>query len=725
MRSESPASPALFQAPLGADTRAAWILVALMVLLPTMGAPMQVLLLQDTFKSALLVFATLTAAVLFFWPQRDRPTHVVWHQIMWLPGALMLYALASMAWSHAYLAGVEAVRWFVLGLLLVLGANTLTPLRMTHLAWGIHIGAVLGALWAGLQFWFDLRFFPQGPMPASTFGNRNFFAEYLVCTLPFSSLLLLRVRSKLTAALIVGSIGLNIVALMMVGARATLVGAALLGLLIPAILMGCRSQFASGTWRWQHALGLVALLLASVVCLGAIDTGNAKLIEQGGRFDALDRAFSRTLSMARADEYNTGSFSVRKTLWSISARMALDAPVLGVGAGAWEIHSPRYGQTPGLVEVDFFAHNEPLQLVAEYGIVGWGFLTGMLGYLVLAARRTWQDETPLGRSEAPARALVLCSLLVLLLASGLGFPWHMAATGAMLALCISALAASDFRLNRAGLAGKPLASRVACNASTVFKCVGLLLVPAIYVAWQAVAFEGRLLRAMDLSNSLTGIGAPGSPPWLAAKDEIVTLTREGLAIHPNNRKLSAVIAYRLARLGDWDNALWILETNIRSNPHVPALLAAAARGQMYKEKWVLAQHYIDRARQISPTAFELEALELLLWSYSGRAAEARARTEQMLRAGVVNQELFQAAYRLGLQDADRGLAILALEAAIRAWPASALDNFIKLGELYHAAGAGHEDHALAAYRSALRLAPPLTQAQVLSRIPPPYAGRLR
>ena len=145
MRSESPASPALFQAPLGADTRAAWILVALMVLLPTMGVPMQVLLLQDTFKSALLVFATLTAAVLFFWPQRDRPTHVVWHQIMWLPGALMLYALASMAWSHAYLAGVEAVRWFVLGLLLVLGANTLTPLRMTHLAWGIHIGAVLGA----------------------------------------------------------------------------------------------------------------------------------------------------------------------------------------------------------------------------------------------------------------------------------------------------------------------------------------------------------------------------------------------------------------------------------------------------------------------------------------------------------------------------------------------------------------------------------------------------
>ena len=29
---------------------------------------------------------------------------------MWLPLALMFYAIGSMLWSHAYLSGVEAVR---------------------------------------------------------------------------------------------------------------------------------------------------------------------------------------------------------------------------------------------------------------------------------------------------------------------------------------------------------------------------------------------------------------------------------------------------------------------------------------------------------------------------------------------------------------------------------------------------------------------------------------
>ena len=54
----------------------------------------------------------------------------------------------------------------------------------------------MASLWAALQFWVDFRFFPQGPNPASTFVNRNFFAEFAVCTLPFSALLLARARQS-------------------------------------------------------------------------------------------------------------------------------------------------------------------------------------------------------------------------------------------------------------------------------------------------------------------------------------------------------------------------------------------------------------------------------------------------------------------------------------------------------------------------------------------------
>jgi O-antigen ligase len=51
---------------------------------------------------------------MFFWHQRNRRDGLRWHALMWLPLALMFYAIGSMAWSHAYLGGVEAIRWFIL-----------------------------------------------------------------------------------------------------------------------------------------------------------------------------------------------------------------------------------------------------------------------------------------------------------------------------------------------------------------------------------------------------------------------------------------------------------------------------------------------------------------------------------------------------------------------------------------------------------------------------------
>ncbi len=114
----------------------------------------------------------------------------------------MAYALGSMAWSHTYLAAVEAIRWFIFSLLLWLGLNTLSRERLPLLALAVHGGAVVASLWAALQFWTSLPLFPQGPHPASTFVNRNFFAEFAVCTLPFGAVLLARSRRSAEAVLI-------------------------------------------------------------------------------------------------------------------------------------------------------------------------------------------------------------------------------------------------------------------------------------------------------------------------------------------------------------------------------------------------------------------------------------------------------------------------------------------------------------------------------------------
>lgn len=114
-------------------------------------------MLQDTLKSALVAFGVLATALVFFWQQRMRTEPLRWHGLVWLPLALMAYALGSMVWSHTYLAGVEAIRWFLLSLLLWLGLNVLTRENRPTLLWGIHAGALVASLWVALQFWFDLR----------------------------------------------------------------------------------------------------------------------------------------------------------------------------------------------------------------------------------------------------------------------------------------------------------------------------------------------------------------------------------------------------------------------------------------------------------------------------------------------------------------------------------------------------------------------------------------
>ena len=121
------------------------ILALMMFFAPALGVPHEEML-QDTLKSIVVSFAALGAALLFFWQQRNRRDGLRWHAVLWLPVLLMAYALGSMAWSHTYLGGVEAVRWFIFSLIAWLGVNTLARDRVPLLAWGVHWGAVVA--WA-------------------------------------------------------------------------------------------------------------------------------------------------------------------------------------------------------------------------------------------------------------------------------------------------------------------------------------------------------------------------------------------------------------------------------------------------------------------------------------------------------------------------------------------------------------------------------------------------
>lgn len=700
------------------------LLAMMMFMAPAMGVPSEEML-QDTLKSLVISFFTLTACFTYFWRQRNQDASVLWHPILWLPTGLTLYALGSMTWSHSYLAGVETIRWFIFSLILWLGTNSLTYERVPRLALGIHLGATVASIWTALQFWIDFKYFPQGPNPSSTFVNRNFFAEFVVCTLPFSIYLLTREKKNRWILALTFSTALNVTALMMSGTRSALIGLLMLILVVTAILTLYRGQLESSKWEICKRVVIPGLLVFTTLGLGSIPTNNAQLIAEYGGGSALDRALSRTKSMTKSTEYTEGSFSIRAAMWKVTGQMIQAHPLAGVGAGAWEVQAPIY-QSPGSqLETDFYAHNEILQLLAEYGLIGWAFLLSLIAYLVVAALRTLTNRTVEGKREAPLRLLTLSSLLVLLLVSNAGFPWRLATTGALFALCLAVLSASDTRLGLWKTQGgaRPIVwkrnySKVALWATTCSMTV------AMWIAQQAIESESKLVRAIKIALTISKSGQPNHPQWQTAKAEMIQLMRDGIKINPHYRKLTPMAADELANWGDWENAIWIWDSVLASRPNIVAVAANISRGYLQIGDYQRSLEYLAHAAKLQPTAPAVRSLQVIFLTRTSKYSEAKDVIKELFQTGVVDYDLVYTAYLIGTRTKDWELAIQALHMRIKKWPHEAYDGWLKLGDIYNKAEVGDASKALDSYAQAVKTAPDQFKEAIRGKIPQAYQSRL-
>ena len=695
------------------------ILAVMMFLAPAIGVWHEEML-QDTLKSIVVAMCVLAAALLFFVQLRGQRDPVRWHGLVWLPLALLLYALASMVWSHPFLGGVEAVRWFIFALIVWLGLNTFTRERLPWLAWGIHLGAFVASIWAVLQFWVSFDLFPQGPNPASTFVNRNFFAEFVVCTLPFSTMLVARARQSATVIGVALMTAVTITAILMTGTRAALMGLWIqVFLVLPLILWRGRPQLAWPTWPPILRGAVIASLVATIGVLGVIPSTNPKILEEERGTTAIERGIKRTLSISPRDE----SLGTRMIMWRATFNVIKARPLQGVGAGAWESEIPLYQAEGSQLETDYYVHNEFLQLVAEYGLVGWAFLALLLGYLSVAGWRVWKASPGPEMEEAPWRAILLCSLLVFLLVSNIGFPWRMASTGALFALCLGGLAASDARLGYRGR-GHALPVRWtpalanACVAATV-ACIAL----ALFITQRAAESERKIVRAAKIALTITASQDWANPRWADSKQQMLQLVREGVAINPHYRKITPMVADELARWGDWRNATWIWESVLGSRPHIVAIMSNAARGYSAMGQPEKALEYLRRARQIQPRATSVRSLEVILLARANREDEALKLAREIVASGTYDYDVVNAMFILAWRKKDVPLAEQAMHLRVTNWPDSRSGGMIQLGNLY-AAVAGDSAKALAAFREGVTLSKRADRKALMDQVPQPYRDQV-
>ena len=698
------------------------ILALMMFLTPAIGVPNE-LMLQDTLKSIVVSFAAVGAGLLFFWQQRNRRDGLRWHALMWLPLALMFYALGSMVWSHTFLGGVEAIRWFIFSLILWLGINTLSRQRTPYLIEGIHWGAFVCSLWTVLQFYFDFAYIPQGPNPASTFVNRNFFAEFVVCTFPFTAYLLAQAKTSSRITLIAFALGFNIVALMMTGTRGALIALWLLLAIIPLIAFVYRKQFDFIKWDSGKRILACGVLMVTIITMGLINSGNPKIIAEqaayGNVTTPFDRAFKRTASIKTTD----ASLNIRFVMWKATGEMIKANPLMGVGAGAWEAMLPLYQAEGAQLETDYYVHNELLQLLAEYGLTGLLFLLALFGYLLMAAWKTLRNRTPEGLIEAPIRAVALASILALLIVSNIGFPWRLTSTGCIFALSLALLAASDARLSIGGamaatrISWKPAYSQIVA----VFMMVCFAL--TAYISQQAATTEKKIVSAVKIALTISQSDDVNSPKWDKSKKEMLTLARESIDINTHYRKITPMLADELAKWGDWKNAIWIWESVIVSRPYVVAMMSNVARGYSQLGNNEKALEFLARCEKIQPKAVSVRSLKVILMSRSGKEKEAAILAQQYMNEGTVDFDLLSAAYVLGVRKSDFDMAIQGLELRNKDWPAGRQDGYLKMANIY--VNQKKDDvKAVAAFRAALDATPEKDREALRKQIPPQLLAKL-
>ncbi|HWF24030.1 MAG TPA: O-antigen ligase family protein, partial [Solirubrobacteraceae bacterium] len=121
-------------------------------------------------------------------------------------------------------------------------------------------------------------------------------------------------------------------------------------------------------------------------------------------------------------EPNGGLFHGRLHLWDAALKVFAARPLAGSGADSFIVASARYQRSGPIA----FAHDLPLELAAELGVVG---LLLSLGLYATTGSALW-------RARNRAAAWLLGPGAGAFLAAGLiDWPWHLAGSGAVWAAC--------------------------------------------------------------------------------------------------------------------------------------------------------------------------------------------------------------------------------------------------------------------------------------------------
>jgi len=435
-----------------------------------------------------LVVQLLTLGVLLLWLARlwlnPRPK-LLWPPISWVVVAFVAYAIVRyLTCDIEYVGRKELLRVLVYAGLFFAILNNLHRQEATQiisftlifLAMGISLYALYQFLTHSNRVWhFPVRFTGRA---SGTYISPNHLAGFLEMVLPLALTYTLVGRLRPVVKIFLGYAALTMIGgIAVAGSRGSWVACSLALITLFAVLLFQRA----------HRLRAGLLLL---VLIG----GGAWAVSQTSLFHT---RVNQAIVGGRVD------LDVRLVLWDTALRMWRDHPWFGVGPGHYD-HRYRTYRPPAVQLQAEFAHNDYLNVLADWGLVGSVILLLALVALGVGLVKVWRhvrrSENEFSSNRSNKFAFVLggtIALLAFLIHAAVDFNLQIPAN-AMLMVSLVALLSSHWRFATerywfsARLPGRLMAS-------------GVLLAATVYLGQQEIrlgrqwVWLERAARAPELS----------------------------------------------------------------------------------------------------------------------------------------------------------------------------------------------------------------------------------
>ena len=219
--------------------------------------------------------------------------------------------------------------------------------------------AVDRSLHLPVREFFGIAYYGPNQRPFATFGNPNFFASYIVISLPIFFSMFLTERRGWRLLFGLGTL------LLLLNLYFTATRAAWVGFIISLLIFVLLYKRIGGQWwqkfQKQKLRFLVPLLLILLLHFGLMSTSERYRKTIASSADKVHEILARRTE--------------RLLIWRDTLVMGLNNP-LGVGIGAFHIYFPRYASRDllAILPQDRFivnyAHNEFLEIWSETGFIG-------------------------------------------------------------------------------------------------------------------------------------------------------------------------------------------------------------------------------------------------------------------------------------------------------------------------------------------------------------------